>query len=168
MYFDFEYISKKSNIDISVLQSNLVKENLIDKSFIDDNMADFFDDELYYIKENSSYIYFFNNSKNRKNSILLVEFFKALINLKKEYNNIIFFIIDNNSYLELKSLITNIPYSMDKYSPDFDYILKDFEESTDESLKKEIKLKMFLQMLKFVFNDDELTNLCLSFLNANK
>ena len=48
---------------------------------------------------------------------------------------------------------------MDKYSPDFDYILSDFEKCNDESLKKSIKLKIFTEIIKYIYKDSDLKDL---------
>ena len=126
-------LSETYNISI-----NNIKLSTITNSFIDLDMADYFEESLYYIESDESYIYFFKNSSNRTSSIALFEFFKAILSVKNflKTKKIKFFLIQDNEIKNFDSLIKELPVSLDKYSPDFDYILSDFEECNDETLKK--------------------------------
>jgi hypothetical protein len=108
-------------------------------------MVDYFEESLYSIDSDDSYVYFFKNSSNRNSSTTIFEFFKAILNVKSILNtkNIKFFLIQDNEIKNLDTLLKELPVSLDKYSPDFDYILSDFEECNDESLKKYNKIKNF-------------------------
>ncbi|TDT71364.1 putative YhgA-like transposase [Hypnocyclicus thermotrophus] len=160
-------ISKLLNLDIDILKKSLIDKNLKNESFIEIDMRDFFTDKLYFLPSENLYIYFFENSSNRNRSTFILEFFKSMLNINKKYSkiNIKFFLLQNNEVLEIKDIFNRLPYSLDRYSPDFEYILKDFEYSTDENLKKEIKLKMFSQMIKFISNDPELIQITKLLLN---
>lgn len=144
--------------DISI---NNIKKSNISTSFLDSDMVDYFEESLYSIDSDNSYVYFFKNSSNRNSSTTIFEFFKAVLNVKNVLNtkNIKFFLIEDNKIKNFDSLLKELPVSLDKYSPDFDYILSDFEECNDESLKKSIKLKIFTEIIKYIYKDSDLKDL---------
>lgn len=149
-------LSETYNISI-----NNIKKSNISNSFVDSDMIDYFEESLYSIDSDDSYVYFFKNSSNRNSSTTIFEFFKAVLNVKNALNtkNIKFFLIQDNKIKNFDSLLEELPVSLDKYSPDFDYILSDFEECHDESLKKSIKLKIFTEIIKYIYKDSDLKDL---------
>jgi len=156
-------LSEKLNLSKEILEKELNSENLISESFIDEDMREFFEEKLYLIKANESYLYLLKNSSERNSSTMVFEFFNAILNIKLHYktNNIKFFLYDNDKILDLEETLKSLPVSLEKYSPDFDYILSEFEESTDENLKRTIKLKIFSEIIKYIYKDEELKSLLL-------
>ena len=140
---------------------NNIKKSNISNSFIDSDMIDYFEESLYSIDSDDSYVYFFKNTSNRNASTTIFEFFKAILNVKSILNtkNIKFFLIQDNQIKNFENLLKELPISLDKYSPDFDYILSDFEKCNDESLKKSIKLKIFTEIIKYIYKDSDLKDL---------
>lgn len=159
-------IKDMMNLDFSseIVFSN---ENLINETYISTDMVDMLEDSLYLLPSTDSYIYILNNTSNRKAHTFFLEFFRAILNVQEKFpgKNIKFFLVENNELISFDEYLKSSPCSMEKYSPDFDYILEDFKNSKDTSLKKEIKLKMFFQMLKFISQDSELTSLAKLILN---
>ena len=151
-------LSETYNISI-----NNIKKSNISNSFIDSDMVDYFEESLYSIDSDDSYVYFFKNTSNRNSSTTIFEFFKAILNVKSILNtkNIKFFLIQDNEIKNFENLLKELPISLDKYSPDFDYILSDFEKCNDESLKKSIKLKIFTEIIKYIYKDSDLKDLML-------
>ena len=140
---------------------NNIKKSNISNSFIDSDMVDYFEESLYSIDSDDSYVYFFKNTSNRNSSTTIFEFFKAILNVKSILNtkNIKFFLIQDNQIKNFENLLKELSISLDKYSPDFDYILSDFEKCNDESLKKSIKLKIFTEIIKYIYKDSDLKDL---------
>lgn len=149
-------LSETYNISI-----NDIKKSSISNPFIDSDMTDYFEESLYAVESDNSYIYFFKNSSNRSSSTTIFEFFKAILNVKNILNtkNIKFFLIQDDEIKNFDNLLKELPVSLDKYSPDFDYILSDFEECNNESLKKSIKLKIFTEIIKYIYKDSDLKDL---------
>lgn len=156
-------ISEKLNLPVSLLKTDLIAENLVKEYFIDEDMKDYFEEELYLIDSGKTYLYLFRNISARNSSTVIFEFFKAILNIRLKFqtNNIQFFLIEDDKILDFGTLLKSLPVSLEKYSPDFDYILSDFKDSTDENLKRTIKLKIFSEIIKYVYKDEELKSLLL-------
>lgn len=163
-------ISEKLNLSTALLKNDLVPENLIEETFIDEEMKSYFDEKLYSINSGKTYLYIFRNISERNSSTVIFEFLKAILDIKIKYqtNDIQFLLIENDNILDFETLLKSLPVSLEKYSPDFDYILSEFEESTDEVLKRTIKLKIFSEVIKYIYKDKELKDLLLLLVKNNE
>lgn len=161
-----EQISKLSQIDCALLEKELNEKNLIDESFIAEDVKEFFIDKLYLINK-KTYIYLFENISDRTKSVSIFEFFKAILSLNSRFNpvDLKFFYLEKESIIEIDQLLNSMPISLEKYSPDFDYILSEFEECDDNELKKTIKLKIFTEIIKYIYKDSELKELLTTIIN---
>ncbi len=152
-----KYINQIENI----LKSNkeLNENNLIKETFINTNMIGILEDSLYLLPSTHSYVYILNNISNRMAHTFIVEYFKNMLKVQEKFPNehIKFFLVENNEILSFNTYLNSIPSSMEKYSPDFDYILEEIKNLDNLEIKKEIKLKVFLEMLKFISQDEDLT-----------
>jgi len=61
-----------------------------------------------------------------------------------------------NIGLNLKDILEEIPEKLEKYVPNFEYILYDLTKFKDEEIKGKVKLKLFIEILKYIFRDKEL------------
>ena len=152
------------NILNEILEENKLDRYQVEKKdlyFIDESMKDYFQESLLEIKELNKYIYIFRNTSKRDLNTMVFEYFRATTNLLKEVNskNIKTYLVEDKEILEFSSLFNKLPISLQKYSPDFDYILSDFENSEDKELKKMIKLRIFTEIIKYIFKDDDLKDL---------
>lgn len=156
-------ISEKLSLPVNMVKNDLILENLIEETFVDEEMKNYFEEKLYLMDSGKSYLYLFKNISQRNSSTVIFEFFRAILNIKIKYqtNNIQFFLVENDNLLDFETLLKSLPVSLEKYSPDFDYILSEFQESTDTELKRTIKLKIFSEIIKYIYKDDELKDLLL-------
>lgn len=159
-------ISKISGIDSTFLENNLIDSNLLNESFMSEEMKEYFKDSLYLIGPND-YIYLFENTSDRTKTVSVFEFLKAILGLNNKFKNanLKFFYLENDSVIEIEQLLASMPISLEKYSPDFDYILSEFEECNDNELKKTIKLKIFTEIIKYIYKDTELKALMTTIIN---
>ena len=156
-------ISEKLNLPIALLKNDLVLDNLVDETFVNEEMKSYFDEKLFSINEGKTYLYILKNISKRNASTLVFELLKAVLDIKSKYHtvDIHFILIEDDNILDFELLLKSLPVSLEKYSPDFDYILSEFSESTDEVLKKNIKLKIFSEVIKYIYKDEELKDLLL-------
>ncbi|MBN2838558.1 MAG: hypothetical protein JXM74_07350, partial [Fusobacteriaceae bacterium] len=116
------------NILNEILEENKLDRHQVEKKdlyFIDESMKDYFQESLLEIKELNKYIYIFRNTSKRDLNTMVFEFFRATTNLLKEVNskNVKTYLVEDKEILEFSSLFNKLPISLQKYSPDFDYIL---------------------------------------------
>lgn len=152
-------IMKKNKISLEFSQR--------EENFLAEEMQQFFKETLYYIEKENLYIYLLDNFMNKPYSVVIPEFYKAIIKAKNSLNTkkIKFYLVQNNEIKEFNDVLATLPISLDKYSPDFDYILADFEECSDIELKKTIKIKIYSEIIKYILKDPDLKDLTEIILN---
>ena len=152
-------IMEKNKISLEFIQR--------EETFLSEDMKEFFKEDLYYVEKEDLYIYLVENSMHKAYSVVIPEFYKAIINAKNHLGTkkIKFYLIQDNEVKEFNELLAMLPISLDKYSPDFDYILADFEECSDVKLKKAIKVKIYSEIIEYILKDPDLKDLTEIILN---
>ncbi|WP_459844366.1 Rpn family recombination-promoting nuclease/putative transposase [Halanaerocella petrolearia] len=59
-----------------------------------------------------------------------------------------------NIELNLSSLLGEIPEELEKYIPDFEYLLYDLSPYSEEEIKGTAKARVFLEIIRAIFSDD--------------
>ncbi|WP_394697904.1 Rpn family recombination-promoting nuclease/putative transposase [uncultured Ilyobacter sp.] len=137
-------------------------------SFIEEDMLSYFEDKLYIkdIDGSSEALYIFYNKDKKSNRVVVNEFLKVLMHFNKgRYSNIKSFIHSNGKLYSISEYLRETPVDLESYAPDFEYILNDISSLETPELKEEIKLKLFSEVSKFIFKDEELLKLFKSLLN---
>ena len=58
--------------------------------------------------------------------------------------------------LNLSDILEEIPEELKKYIPNFEYILYDLTRFEDKDIRGHVKLRIFLEILKYIFSEEEL------------
>ena len=143
----------------------------VDKdSFIEKELGEYFSDILYRINllGKESYIYFLFEHKSynyKKISLQLLEYMIKIWNLKVKQRKTLPIIIPIvihhgkikwNVGLNLSDILEEIPEELKKYIPNFEYILYDLTIFEDKDIRGHVKLRIFLEILKYIFSEEEL------------
>ncbi len=143
----------------------------VDKdSFIEKELGEYFSDILYKINllGKESYIYFLFEHKSynyKKISLQLLEYMIKIWNLKVKQRKTLPIIIPIvihhgkikwNVGLNLSDILEEIPEELKKYIPNFEYILYDLTIFEDKDIRGHVKLRIFLEILKYIFSEEEL------------
>ncbi len=143
----------------------------VDKdSFIEKELGEYFSDILYKINllGKESYIYFLFEHKSynyKKISLQLLEYmikiWKLKVKQRKTLPIIIPIVIHHgkikwNVGLNLSDILEEIPEELKKYIPNFEYILYDLTIFEDKDIRGHVKLRIFLEILKYIFSEEEL------------
>ncbi|GAB6100181.1 hypothetical protein JCM16358_20600 [Halanaerocella petrolearia] len=113
---------------------------------------------MYLLFEHKSYPY-------KKISIQLLKYIIKIWELKLKQTErddlslvipMVFYYGNNkwNIGLNLSSLLEEIPGELEKYIPDFEYLLYDISPYSEEKIKGTAKARVFLEIAKAIFSDD--------------
>ncbi len=141
-------------------------------SFIEKELQEAFSDILYKtsIKGKETYLYFLFEHKSSFLKTTALQLLKYMVNIWEQK-------VDKEKFLTLPIIIPlviyhgkekwsvkqtlsgiidmeNLPDSIKRYIPDFNYILYDFSPLSDKEIKGNVKLKIFLEMLKAIFKKE--------------
>lgn len=142
-------------------------------SFVEKELEEVFSDILFEVKLNDkkSYFYLLFEHKSysyKKVSFQLLKYMLQIWELhssgksksvkKDKYPIIIPMVFYHgekkwNIGLKLSDLLDEIPDEFTRYIPDYEYILYDLSQYKDEEIKGEIKLRLFLEVTKYIFSD---------------
>lgn len=141
-------------------------------SFIDKDLKEIFADMLFKVNigNEEGYIYFLFEHKSYTSKNISLQLLKYMIEIWEskittdELPVIIPLVIyhgkDNwNISATLGEMIkgyTNLPKDVQKYIPDYEYLLYDISRYTDEQIKGEIKLRIMLTVFRDIFTKDDI------------
>lgn len=141
-------------------------------SFIDKDLKEIFADMLFKVNigNEEGYIYFLFEHKSYTSKNISLQLLKYMIEIWEskittdELPVIIPLLIyhgkDNwNISATLGEMIkgyTNLPKDVQKYIPDYEYLLYDISRYTDEQIKGEIKLRIMLTVFRDIFTKDDI------------
>lgn len=143
----------------------------VDKdSYIEKELGEYFSDILYKINllGKESYIYFLFEHKSynyKKITLQLLEYMIKIWNLKVKQRKALPIIIPIvihhgkskwNVGLNLSDTLEEVPEELKKYIPNFEYILYDLTRFEDKDIRGHVKLRIFLEILKYIFSEEEL------------
>ncbi|EOC99369.1 Rpn family recombination-promoting nuclease/putative transposase [Caldisalinibacter kiritimatiensis] len=142
-------------------------------SYIEKELEETFSDLLFKtkIKEKEGYIYFLFEHKSYPSHKITIQLLKYMTKIweqkinkekKKKLPIIIPLVVHHgknrwNISLKLSGIIENydkLPNTITKYISDYEYILYDLSDYKDEEIKGNIKLKIFLKILRDIFKKD--------------
>lgn len=142
-------------------------------SYIEKELEETFSDLLFKTNINGQegYIYFLFEHKSYLSNKITLQLLKYMINIWDQKTNkekastlpmIIPLVVYHGKlkWNTSKSLwgiikgIESMPESIKKYVPNFEYILYDLSPYGDEEIKGNAKLRIFLEILKSIFNED--------------
>ena len=143
-------------------------------SFIDKDLKEIFADMLFRvnISNEEGYIYFLFEHKSYTSKNISLQLLKYMIEIwESKIKNkttdelpviiplVIYHGSDNwNISTTLGEMIkgyTNLPKDLQKYIPDYEYLLYDISRYTDEQIKGEIKLRIMLTVCRDIFIKDD-------------
>jgi len=166
----------------SMLENYLPKEilKLIDledmelkkNSMIEEELKDIFSDLIYKVSLNGkeAYLYFFFEHKSypyKKIALQLLKYMRGIWELETKEGKeeklpliipLVFYHgrLKWNIGLRLSDILDEIPVELKDYLPDFKYLLYDFSPYSDQEITGRIELRIFLQLLRYIFTDIEL------------
>jgi predicted transposase/invertase (TIGR01784 family) len=163
------YIPEKILHVINTEELEIVKD-----SFIEKGLKATFSDLLYKIsiKEKPGYIYILFEHKSSPYRLISFQLLKYITNiweLSIKQNRagkntaelpivipLVFYHGKDRWYIKenLSALIGEIPGELAEYLPDFKYILCDLSKYSDEELKGEVILRIFLEVAKYIFTEN--------------
>lgn len=159
-YLPEEVISK---IDLNNIQ--IVKD-----SFVEKELKEIFSDLLYKttINDQEGYIYFLFEHKSYPHKLITIQLLKYILNIwelmvKQEKTEKLPVIVPLVIYhgkrkwtigSKLLDIVREVSEDFEKYIPDYQYILYDISAFTDDQIKGELKLRIFLELLGHIFKDD--------------
>lgn len=152
-----------NRIDINDIQ--IVKD-----SFIEKELREVFSDLLYKINidKQKGYIYFLFEHKSYPHKLITIQLLKYILNIweliikQKETDDLpviipLVFYHGRQKWTvgtNLQDIVEDVSDEFQKYIPDYQYILYDISYFSDEQLKGEIKLRIFLKLFSHIFKDD--------------
>lgn len=149
------------------IREEFLQAEVIEQSFISNSGKEYFKDRLLLTSKGSIYIFMANKHKTKK--IILHEFLLALLNLLySEYATNKVFILYEEEFLPASDFFKLMPVDSESFAPDFEYILSDINNNNDDlELKRNIKIKLFSELMKFILKDDELYEMAKSLITNN-
>ncbi|SDC39700.1 MULTISPECIES: Rpn family recombination-promoting nuclease/putative transposase [unclassified Candidatus Frackibacter] len=149
---------------------NIDKLKIEKDSFIDDKLEEVFSDLLYKveIQDKEGYLYFLFEHKSYHSSKIALQLLKYMLRIweskfkqdKKDNLPIIIPLViyhgqrEWNGALNLNDLLVNISEVVDKYVPDYQYLIYDLSRYSDDEIRGGAKLRVFLEILRGVFRED--------------
>ncbi len=141
-------------------------------SMIEEELKDVFSDLIYKVKLNDkeAYLYFLFEHKSypyKKIVLQLLKYIRGIWELKAKQDDqeklpliipIVFYHGRQkwNVGLVLSDILDDIPDELKGYIPDFKYLIYDFSPYGDQEIIGNIELRIFLQLLRYIFTDIEL------------
>ena len=151
---------------------NLDNMELEKDTMIEEELKDVFSDLIYKVSlnGNEAYLYFLFEHKSypyRKIALQLLKYIRAIWELKMKQGKkkklpliipIVFYHgrVKWDIGLKLSDLLDDIPGELREYVPDFKYLLYDFSPYSDQEIMGNIELRIFLQLLRYIFTDTDL------------
>ncbi|MFZ7120708.1 MAG: Rpn family recombination-promoting nuclease/putative transposase, partial [Eubacteriaceae bacterium] len=143
-------------------------------SYIEKELRETFSDLLFKIKinENEGYIYFLFEHKSYPSKMVTLQLLKYMLRIweqkvSKEKDEKIPIIIPlvvyhgkarwtiGNKLSELIEGYKKLPGGIKKYIPEYEYILYDISKYSDNEIKGNVKLQIFLKILRDIFENEE-------------
>jgi len=159
-YLPQEILNKVDLTDIKIAKD----------SFVDENLKESFSDILYNVKieDRDGYIYLLFEHKSYHDIMVPIQLLKYLTEIwslhKKQFGRrqlpiiIPILIYHGDEKWKQGSSLSNIleepPVGLEKYVPEYSYLVYDFSDYTDAEIKGEIKLRLFLKLISHIFNED--------------
>jgi len=144
---------------------NLNDLKIVKDSFVDKVLKESYSDILFNVEINNrqGYIYILFEHKSYYDKILAVQLLAYMADIwelhnKQSKGNKLPLIIPILIYhgnkewkygLSLSAIMEDIPEGIDKYIPDYKYLLYDFSNYSDKEIKGIIKLKLFLTLISY-------------------
>ncbi|MCG8515809.1 MAG: Rpn family recombination-promoting nuclease/putative transposase [Halanaerobiales bacterium] len=151
---------------------NLDNMELEKDTMIEEELENVFSDLIYKVSlnGNEAYLYFLFEHKSypyRKIALQLLKYIRAIWELKMKQGKkkklpliipIVFYHgrVKWDIGLKLSDLLDDIPGELREYVPDFKYLLYDFSPYSDQEIMGNIELRIFLQLLRYIFADMDL------------
>ena len=151
---------------------NLDNMELEKDTMIEEELENVFSDLIYKVSlnGNEAYLYFLFEHKSypyRKIALQLLKYIRAIWDLKMKQGKkkklpliipIVFYHgrVKWDIGLKLSDLLDDIPGELREYVPDFKYLLYDFSPYSDQEIMGNIELRIFLQLLRYIFADMDL------------
>ncbi|MCK8825652.1 Rpn family recombination-promoting nuclease/putative transposase [Fuchsiella alkaliacetigena] len=139
------------------------------ESFVDEELAEHFSDIVYRtnIKGKESYLCFIFEHKSYRYSDITLQLLRYMLNiwsLKREQDTeelpvIVPMLIYHgaktwNIGLKLSDLVEEVPEEVERYLPDFEYILLDLSGYNKGEIQKICQMRVFIEVLAAVYKDD--------------
>ncbi len=148
---------------------NLDEMELEKDTMIEEELSDVFSDLIYKVSLNGkdAYLYFLFEHKSypyKKIALQLLKYIRSIWELKMKQGKkeklpliipLVFYHgrLKWNIGLRLSDLLDDIPVEVKEYIPDFKYLLYDFSPYSGQEIIGNIELRIFLQLLRYIFTD---------------